>query len=42
MNLIGMQELLVVFMANIPDLISGNFLGPLAKSLGIFFLGLGF
>jgi hypothetical protein len=24
----GMQELLVVFVANTPDLISGNLLGP--------------
>ena len=38
----GMQELLVVFMANIPDLISGNLFGPLAKSLAIHFLTLGF
>lgn len=42
MNLIGMQELLVVFMANIPDLISGNLHGPPAKSLAIHFLALGF
>ena len=38
----GMQELLVGFMANPPDLISGNLLGPLAKSLAIHFLALGF
>ena len=38
----GMQELLVVFMANTPDLISCNLFGPLAKSLAIYFLTLGF
>ena len=38
----GMQELLFVFMANIPGLISGNLHSPLAKSFGIYFLGLGF
>ena len=38
----GMQEPLVVFMANTPDLISGNLLGPLAKSSAIHFLARGF
>jgi hypothetical protein len=38
----GMQELLVISMANTPDLISGNLLGPLSKSLAINFLALGF
>ena len=38
----GMQELLVVFMANTPDLILGNLFGQLAKSLAIYFLTLGF
>jgi len=38
----GMQELFVGFMANTPDLISGNLLGPLAKSSAIHFLALGF
>jgi hypothetical protein len=38
----GMQELLFVFMANIPGLISGNLHSPLAKSFGIYFLGLEF
>ena len=38
----GTQELLVVLMANIPDLISGDLRGPRAKSLAIYFPGLGF
>ena len=38
----GMQELLVVFVANTPDLISGNLRGPLAESSAIYFLALGF
>ena len=36
------QELLVVLMANILDLISGDIRGPRAKSLAIYFPGLGF
>ncbi len=36
------QEPLVVLMANIPDLISSNLPGPRAKSLAIYFPGLGF
>ena len=38
----GMQEPLVVLMANTTDLISGNLFGTLAKSLAIYFLTLGF
>jgi hypothetical protein len=38
----GTQELLVVLMANILDLISGDIRGPRAKSLAIYFPGLGF
>ena len=36
------QELLVVLMANILDLIPGDLPGPRAKSLAIYFPGLGF
>jgi hypothetical protein len=36
------QELLVVLMANIPDLISGDLPDPRAKSLAIYFPGQGF
>ena len=36
------QELLVVSMANILDLISGDIPGPRAKSLAIYFPGQGF
>ena len=36
------QELLVVLMANILDLISRDIRGPRAKSLAIYFPGLGF
>ena len=38
----GIQELLVISMANTPDLISGNLHGPLAKSSAIHFLVRGF
>lgn len=36
------QELIVVLMANILGLISGDLRGPRAKSLAIYFSGLGF
>jgi hypothetical protein len=45
MNMIGIQELLLLqamFLANIPEIITGNVLGPLGKSLWIFLLGWSF
>jgi hypothetical protein len=42
MNMIGIQELLLLqamLLANIPDFLTGNLLGPLGKSLWIFLLG---
>jgi hypothetical protein len=42
MNMIGIQELLLLqamFLANFPDFLTGNFFGPLGKSLWVFLLG---
>ena len=45
MNMIGIQELLLLqamILANLPDFLTGNFLGPIGKSLWIVFLGWSF